>query len=479
MKLPEQGLSRPEIARVLESYRAQDLQWKTGRTFGFVYDSGHEATAIGKEAYASFLTENALDPTSFPSLLRLENEVVGMARQQASGDAAVVGTFTSGGTESIMLAVKTARDWARKHRPHICDPTVVLPATAHAAFHKAAYYLGVRVVVTPVDPVSFRALPEHMRAATDENTILLVASAPSYAHGVVDPVQEIAGLAQARGILCHVDACVGGWLLPYFRRLGSVFPRFDFSVPGVTSLSMDLHKYAFTPKNASVVLYRDAALRLHQVYVCAEWAGYSVINMGVQSSRTGGPMAAAWAVMCALGDEGYLRIAQKMRDTTAALVKGIEQVQGLRVLGRPDMSLIAFASDSVNIFHIADEMRIRGWYVQPQFRRHGGAENIHLTVGPTQAPWVEAFLEDLKDAVAAASKLPVSELAVQMEEVFRQLDGEEVSDETLVQMMTMAGTTPEGGVPARMAEANQILNVMSPRLVERALGMLFNGAFRG
>ncbi|MEW5850959.1 MAG: aspartate aminotransferase family protein [Myxococcota bacterium] len=479
MKLPQQGMKREDIVNALEGYRKNDLPWKTGRTFGYVYDPGHVAMEIGKEVYASFLTENALDPTAFPSLARIENEVVGMARRQARGDDAVVGTFTSGGTESIILAVKAAREWAKANRPNIKQPELVLPATAHAAFHKAAYYLGVKTVVTRVDPHTFRADVDAMRDAINENTVMLVGSTPGYAHGVVDPVPEIAALAHKHGILCHVDACVGGWLLPYFRRLGGDFPEYDFTVDGVTSMSMDLHKYAFTPKGASVVLYRNADLRLHQIYACNEWTGYSVVNAAVQSSKSGGPMAAAWATMCAIGDDGYLEIARQMKSCSEGIVAGIGKIPGLRVLGRPDFSMVAFTSADTNVFHVIDEMHQRGWYVQPQFRRQGSPENIHLSIGPTNLKWVDAFLKDLTDAVRAARELPVSDLATQMEQVFRELEPSQVSDETIAQMMGMAGATSDGDLPGRMAEVNQILNVMPPSVVERALRAFVNGMFKG
>ncbi len=479
MELPKQGKSRAAITATLEEYRSGDLKWKTGRAFGYVYDPGHQAMDIGKEVYASFLTENALDPTAFPSLQRLENEVVGMARRQVNGDEDVVGTFTSGGTESIILALKTAREWAKQHKPDVKAPEMVVCATAHAAFHKAAYYLGIKTVMTPFEKDTYRVDVNAMRAAMTPNTILIVGSAPSYAHGVVDPIPEIAALAQQAGILCHVDGCVGAWLLPYFRRLGGTFPEFDFKVPGVTSMSMDLHKYAFAPKGASVVLYKNAALRRHQIYACSSWVGYSVVNAAVQSSKSGGPMAAAWAVLNALGDEGYLDIARAMKEATRGLAEGIGRIPGLRVLGRPDFSMVAFASDTANVFHIIDEMTTRSWYVQPQFNRSGSPANIHLSVGPTNAPWVEAFLKDLRESVEVAKTLPVSELATGMEAMFKTMDPADVSDETITQMMGMAGAGEGGALPQRRAEVNQILSAMPPALVERALCEFVNKMFRG
>jgi glutamate/tyrosine decarboxylase-like PLP-dependent enzyme len=475
--LPPRGRTREEILATVSAYREGDLDWKSGRTFGFVYDPGHAAADIGKEVYASFLSENGLDPTSFPSLRRLENEVVAMARAQVRGGADVVGTFTSGGTESIMLAVKAARGWAKRHRPRIDRPEMVLPVTAHAAFYKAADYLGVGAVTVPVDPQSFCADPEAIRAAITERTVLLVGSAPSYAHGVIDPIPAIAALAAERGILCHTDACVGGWLLPWFKKLGVEMPEYDFQVPGVTSISMDLHKFAFCPKGASLLLCRDAALRRHHVFANATWTGYSVVNTAVQSSKSGGPIAAAWAVMNALGDEGYAELARLMHACTRGIADGVARIPGLSVLGRPQMSLVAIASEQTSVFHVADEMKQRRWYVQPQLRRGPSPANLHLTIGPTNARWVEAFLSDLGESVTAAAALPDSPLAAQIAEMFASMDPAAVPDETVASMMGMAGAGG-GGLPGRMAEVNQILNALPPPLVERALIEFMGQLFR-
>jgi sphinganine-1-phosphate aldolase len=439
--LPSHGIPRDELMATLERYREDDLAWRSGRTFGYVYDAGPEVEAVAREAFTRYLSENALDPTSFPSLLRLENELLGIARAHLRGGPDAAGAFTSGGTESILCAVKAARDLARATRPEVREPEMVLPETAHAAFHKAGHYLGVKPIVTGVDPVTMAADPEAIRAALGPRTILVVGSAPSYAHGVVDPIREIAGLAADRGLPCHVDACVGGWLLPFLARLGQAVPEFDLAVPGVTSISMDLHKYAFTPKGASIVLYRTAALREHQIYACATWSGYSVINMTVQSSKSGGPLAAAWAVLRFLGDDGYLAIARRVRDATRALLEGLPAA-GMRVVGRPDMCVLAFTCDDASVFHIADEMRERGWYVQPQLRRGASPETLHLTVGPMNEPLVAPFLVDLAASAEAARRLPPpASIPVDL----------------------------AAGLPRRMAPVQALMNQASPALVERAL----------
>jgi glutamate/tyrosine decarboxylase-like PLP-dependent enzyme len=477
VRIPERGWSREEVAAGLERFRERDMPWRDGRTWAYVYDPGREAEAVLKQAYAAYLSENALDPTVFPSTLRMENEVVAMAASHLSGDASVVGNFTSGGTESCILAVKAARDFARAKRPGLAEPELVLPETAHAAFQKAAHYLGVRPVIVPVDPGSFRADPDAMRAAITPRTILLVASAVSYAHGVVDPIREIGALAQQHDLPLHVDACIGGFLLPYFRRLGSPVPDFDFRVPGVTSISMDLHKYAFAAKGASTILFRGRELRKHMLYACATWTGYTVINPTIQSTKSGGPVAAAWAVLHFIGDSGYLEIARQVRDATARIVAAIDASPDLRVLGRPDMNLVAFASDSVSVFHLIDEMKQRGWYVQPQLAFGASPENVHLSVNPASVRWVDALLADLRECVEKARALPSGQLAPKIREAFGHLRAEELDEQVFTGLLKMAGI--EGtGLPGRMAEINEVLNALPPALRERLLVEYLNGLYR-
>lgn len=474
MKIPEQGSSHEAVIERLESYREHDMPWREGRTFGYVFDPGKAVDAVAKEAYTRFLSENALDPTVFPSLLRFENEVVAMARDHLHGDEDVVGAFSSGGTESIILAVKTARDFCRATRPEVKAPKMVLPVTAHAAFHKAAAYLDVTPVIVDVNPDTFRVDAAAMEAAIDEDTILLVASAPSYAHGVVDPVPEIAALAKQRDLLFHVDACIGGWLLPYFERLGASFPKFDFSVEGVTSISMDLHKYAYCPKGASVLLHRSARLRRAQIFACAEWSGYTVVNTTVQSSKSGGPLAAAWAVLNFVGDAGYLEYARGLKTATDTVVAGIQKMPDLRLLGRPDMSLVAFTSDTICPFTLADEMKAKGWYIQAQLSQGSSPANIHLSINPSNVQWAEQLLTDLTEAVETsrgATKTDASGLAA----MFTSGDVQ-ITEETFGHILAMAGIDGVG-LPGKMAEINQILDALPPKIRGELLKEYVNRLF--
>ncbi|MBM4334918.1 MAG: aspartate aminotransferase family protein [Deltaproteobacteria bacterium] len=475
--IPKRGLETEELFRRLETFRKDDVNWRDGRVWAYVYDPGAEAEAVIKRAYTMYLTENALDPTAFPSGMRLENELVAMAAAHLRGDANVVGNFTSGGTESIICAVKAARDFARANRPKATSPHVLLPTTAHAAFHKACHYLDVGVRTVPVDAKSFRADPLAMREAIDENTILMVGSAVSYAHGVVDPIRELGQIALERDLLFHVDGCMGGFLLPYFRRLGASVPDFDFSVPGVTSVSMDFHKYAFAAKGASVILYRSAELRKYQMYACANWTGYTVINPTVQSTKSIGPLAAAWAVLNHFGDEGYLEIARQVLDATRRIADAIEAMPDLRLLGRPEMNLVAFASDTVSVFHVIDEMKLRGWYIQPQLGFASSRENIHLSIMPSNVRWVDAMLADLRECVEKARSLVSGELAAKISAAFANVDPASIGDDTIRGLLAMSGAAGNA-LPERMADVNEVLNALPVPIREKLLVGYLNTLYR-
>ena len=475
MTLPSSGLSPEQVLAQLADYRAGDLPARGGRTFAYVYDAGRpDIDKLAHDVYASMLDVNGLDPTVFPSLLRLENEVVGMTAAHLGGDDATVGSFTSGGTESILLAVKAARDGASG----IEAPEIVLPVTAHAAFQKAAHYFGLTPVLVDVDPKTFRADVDAIRAAITDRTVLLVASAASYAHGVVDPVEEIAALAQERGLRCHVDGCIGGWLLPYFRRLGADVPAFDLSVPGVTSLSVDLHKYAYAAKGASVLLFRDASYRRPSYFACADWTGYTMVNATVQSTKSGGPVAAAWAVLNAVGDEGYLELARQTLSATRRLIDGAGRIPGLRVLGEPEMALVALAADEpgLDVFAVCDEMALRGWYVQAQLSYRGLPASIHLTVTASSDALVDELLADLAACVETARTSGTAADPAMLAAV-AELDPDALPDDVLGTLLPLAGLEAGGGLPERMAPINALMEAMPPRLRERLLveylGMLF------
>ncbi len=471
MQIPAAPLGKDQLFEKLEDARKNDFPWRSGRAFAYTFDAGREIEDVAKRAFAMFMSENALDPTVYPSLLRFENEIVSMARSHLGGDDRVVGNFTSGGTESILLAVKAARDWARVNRPAATEPEMILPITGHAAFHKAAHYFGIKIVPCPVDD-GFRADANAMRKLINKNTILLVGSASSYAHGVVDPIAELGAMAEAHGVWLHVDSCIGGFLLPYFRRLGAKVPEFDFRVSGVSSISMDLHKYAFCPKGASVVLYRNKDLRQYQLFACSDWTGYTMINTTVQSTKSGGPMAAAWAVLQFIGDSGYLEIARKLLKARDQIIEGIRGIEGLSVMGDPEMCLVAFTSNKLNVFSLGDAMRDRGWYVQPQLAFENSRENLHLSINPSNVPIVSELLKDLGECSKTVATLPdpAVELDTQINALaalFSSL-GPSKLGEQLPMLLSTVGMTSTASTPDRLALVNTMLNRF-PREVSRQL----------
>ena len=398
--LPPQGSPPETLWEIMTEARSQDAPWQAGRVFSLVFWAGDDVAAVAHEAYSRFFAENALNPSAFPSLRRFETEVISMTAHLLGGDDEVVGNMTSGGTESILMAMKTARDWARAQWPQRTPPEVVLPATAHPAFAKAAHYFGLTLVPIPVQE-DFRADVAAMAVAISPRTVMLVASAPSYPQGIVDPVAEIATLAQERGLLCHVDACVGGMMLPFIARLGYPVPPFDFRVPGVTSLSVDLHKYGYAAKGASVILYRHAALRRQQMFASTDWSGGIYASPTMTGTRPGGAIAAAWAVMNYLGEAGYLRLARTVMKTTQQLQAGVTAIPGLQILGKPTMSVFAIASPRLDMYEVGDEMTLRGWHLD----RQQAPPSLHLTIHAGHAPVVPAFLADIADAAAAAARL--------------------------------------------------------------------------
>ncbi|HBG75000.1 MAG: sphingosine-1-phosphate lyase [Chloroflexi bacterium GWB2_49_20] len=399
LALPSTGSSKKDVLAAMRTARDHDIKWQQGRAFGLVYHINEEIDLLLKEAYTMFFSENGLNPTAFPSIRKFESEVLAMTASLLGGDENVCGNMTTGGTESLLMAVKTARDWARQHHPEITQPEVVLPVTAHPAFEKAAEYFDVRLVQVPVRS-DYRADVEAMRRAITPNTILVVGSAPSYPHGVIDPIRELAALAQGHGLLFHTDACVGGFLLPFARKLGYPIPDFDFSVPGVTSISADLHKFGYAAKPASVILYRSPELRRHQMFVSINWPGGIYPSPTMTGSRAAGPIAAAWALMNHLGEAGYLKITQTVMETTRILQDGIRNIPGLKILSNPEMSVFAIASDSLDVYEVADELELRGWHLDRQhFPRC-----LHVTVNHVHSKITGEFLDDLAAAAAIVRK---------------------------------------------------------------------------
>jgi glutamate/tyrosine decarboxylase-like PLP-dependent enzyme len=401
VELPKRGRSRREVIDLLREAMKDDAPWDQGRTFYLVYGVDDDHLELLREAYSLFMATNGLGAGSiFPSVGRLEAEVIEMAARLLGGGDRAVGNITSGGTESILMGVWAARQRSRRERPQITRPEIVLPASAHPAFQKAAELYGIRTVRTPLDARYVADVPALARAVTD-NTIAIVGSAPNYTFGTIDPIEELAAIARDRGIHFHVDGCVGGFALPFLRRLGQPVPPFDLSVPGVTTLSADIHKYAFGARGTSVILYRDAEVRDTARFVLDEWSGGPYRTATMAGSRPGGMVAAAWAVLTYFGEDGYLQRTRETLETTRALRTGIERIPGFRILGDPAMYLFAFASDRHDVMAVADAMAERCWHLG---RQPTDPPSLHVVLTPVHTRIVGSFLKDLEDVAATVAR---------------------------------------------------------------------------
>ncbi|MEV6844790.1 aminotransferase class V-fold PLP-dependent enzyme [Actinoplanes sp. NPDC051411] len=459
--LPDDGIPAEQVLAELREMRAGDLPTHGGRLFAYVYDPGRDGLdELAQAAHAISAHVNGLDPTAFPSLLAMENALVGATARvlgaPVPGERTAVGSVTSGGTESILLAVKTARD----ARPDLATPRMVIPSTAHAAFAKAAHYLRVALDVVPVGP-DLRADPSATAASITDDTVLVVGSAPSYAHGVVDPIPQLAAVAAERHVRFHVDACFGGWVLPYLKRLGADLPDFDLTVPGVTSISVDLHKYAYAPKGVSILLHRTEELRRPQYFAYADWPGYTMVNPVVSSTRSGGPIAAALATLRTIGDNGYLGLAARTRDAVSILAAAVERTDGVRLFAPPETTVVCFTTEDADLFVLADELTARGWHTQPQMAFGDLPPTIHLTVTAAVAATAAEFAAALAESVAAARARGPIDLPP------LELTPETVTPEVVERL---AGGLGLGDADfSRMAAVNSLLNAASPQLREALL----------
>jgi glutamate/tyrosine decarboxylase-like PLP-dependent enzyme len=386
---PEHGTAPDDLIDTLRALQGGDVAWREGRVFTLVYDAGPEVHDVAERAFELFLHENALNTQAFPSIARIQRDVLTAVADLLHGGEQAAGFTTSGGTESLLMAVKAARDWGRAERG-ITEPEMVLPTSAHAAFAKASHYFDVKSVRVDVDE-SWRADVDAMASAVTSNTVLLVGSAPGYPQGVVDPIPEIAAIARERGTLCHVDACMGGFLLPFLERLGRFDAPWDFRVEGVTSISADIHKYGYAPKGVSTVTYASRELRKYQAFTTDDWLGGFYGSPSMPGTRPAGPLAAAWAVINFLGADGYLRLTEQADDAARVIRAGVMAIDGLAVVGDPDATLLAITGD-MDVFALGEELfRRGGWFLD----RQSPPDSLHATVHAGHARVVDAFVNDL------------------------------------------------------------------------------------
>ncbi|HAJ36577.1 MAG TPA: aspartate aminotransferase family protein [Chloroflexi bacterium] len=406
-RLPAQGRDRADIlAEMATLQQEEQTRWRAGYVSGAVYHGDSEHIDFLNRVYALNSQSNPLHFDLWPSTVKYEAEIVAMTAHllgAANTPDAIVGTVTSGGTESILLAMRSYRDRGRRERG-ITRARIVAPTTAHAAFDKAAQSFDMELVRVAVD-ADYRADVEDMAAAIDRNTVALVGSAPSFPHGVVDPIPALAELAQTKGIGLHVDACLGGFVLPFARELGYDAPDFDFRLPGVTSMSADTHKYGYAAKGTSVVLYRGEALRRNQYYAVANWPGGLYFSPTLAGSRPGALSAACWAAMVSMGESGYRAAAASILATAQYIRRTIERMPDLVVLGDP-LFVIAFTSRTLDIYRVLDAMTARGWSLNGLHRP--AAIHLCVTLRHTEPGVAQRFLDDLAEAVATVKVQPAA-----------------------------------------------------------------------
>ncbi|MFU8946781.1 pyridoxal phosphate-dependent decarboxylase family protein [Mycetocola zhadangensis] len=483
----------PRSVKILETLRQRreaDAPTHGGHVLSYVYDSGlAELDELAAEAIRIMQSVNGLDPTTFPSVAFMERDLVRFARDMLHGDSDVVGSVTSGGTESCLLAVKTARDlWRAAGRVGI--PRIVAPITVHAAFAKAAHYFGLELDLVSVDG-NGRVDPQALVSRFGADVALVVVSAPAYPHATLDPIATVAAAAQSAGIPCHVDACIGGWVLPWWTIDGTALPAWDFAVPGVTSISADLHKFGYAPKGASVLLHRSRDRHRAQYFATKRWPGYPVVNPTLLGSKSAGALAAAWAIVQRLGHDGFAGLAASCQRATDAVASAIADIDGLRVVGSPVGPLLAVTTDEsvpeerrVDPHLWADRVRVDGWLLQqqPGISQPDGTHlpaTTHLTITPvTESVLAEltAALTAAADAVRGAPRIPAEAVLAQLPEDIRVALGSLAaspgaigSDEAFAALTALGIGSGEAPLPESMAPLLALIEALPAPLVERLL----------
>ena len=391
-------MSQDALRRELEQLQSEDVAWESGILQSHVYAVDPDVEEIAKEAQAMFYHANALLLTFFPSISRMEDDILAMVADMLNAPGPC-GVMTTGGTESNLLAVLAAREYARIHHPSITRPEVVLSYNAHPSFDKACHLFGLDAIRVPLTSDLITDSEGMIDALTDQ-TVLMVGSAPTFSHGVVDPIPELAAAARSREIPFHVDSCVGGFFLPFMEKNGEPVPQWDFRVEGVTSISADLHKHGYAAKGASIIMFRDPELRDCVSFSFTNWPYGLYATHTIGGTRSGGAVAAAWAVMNYLGEEGYCRIVGKSMDITRQLMDGISEIPGLEIWAKPVMNHFGYGSRTLDTYAIADGMEQRGWVVG----RQQSPPAINMHVFPVHEKIIAPYLNDLQDVVYLVGK---------------------------------------------------------------------------
>jgi len=494
MGFPKNTYSKEEIMDRLKEYARLDADPYSGKLFTIAFESGSEDMRdLLHRAFTIFMDKNILDITEFRSAIKLEKDIIDIAKSLMNADENAVGTFTFGGTESVFLAVKAARD-SFFIKKGFQMPEIVMPVTGHPCYDKAAEYMGLKVVRVPVDQDTLEGDPEAIREAITENTAMIVGSVPNWPFGTLDPIKEFAEIAEEKQIWLHVDACVGGFILPFLKKLGEPVSDFDFSIPGVSSISMDPHKYAYSSIGASIVLFRKSFNKMLSQYVNLRWPGYPIVNPGVLSSRSAGSMAATWAALHYQGESGYLDLARRLLSARNLVLDSLKNLN-FNIMGSPRSPIVAFSSEEVNVFQLSDEMLKKGWFLLPQ---RGISElniprSVHLTITPIHEKLSEQFSNDLKQGKLAVGKMPPSEIG-EMAKGFGMIMGMtagEMDYEALRQIMNkmevyIEDSGPEllkafgleEGLPQEMAMLNELFDALPPEIMELLVNYVVTEIYR-
>lgn len=389
--LPVNGSSYEEVVGNVKALKAGMTSQERGKLSSTAFQGEGEMSKVVYESFMEFIGWNGLFTFQEANAAKLENDVIDICVGLAGGGEKGRGNLTSGGTESNFCALHAMRAWARKHKPEIKEPELVAPYSTHSTVHKTAKYLDIKVVTVPQkDDLS--ADMEALAAAIGPNTIGIVGSAPNWPYGDVDSITEMGQLAIHKDLWLHVDACVGAYILPFFKELGEDIPPYDLSVPGVRSMSADLHKYGYAPKPCSTVLWNSQEEQAYHFMPVTEWACGLYLSQSFIGSRPMGPVAGIWALMHYWGREGYLKNAKRILEVRKAIMDKCESIEGLRSW-KTDGPLMMIASDDFNIELVVGGMETRGW-------RLLGVNNppaIHLTLDVIDAETEQKLLTDLEE----------------------------------------------------------------------------------